>query len=142
MTYYNLCDWKLWSLTYTKCRHFYVDIVINICFYRPDVIIYYYCTHLNTGYREITDKKICTTKATRSALLNQFIHKLYNLISAFYSSLYNIIMACFKVVKVLFCIIVGFSHSTLCYKLSKNDEMKCPEVRARSNCDLDAVRTI
>lgn len=50
-------------------------------------------------------------------------------------------MACYKVVKVLFCIIFGFSHSTSCYKLSKNDE-KCPEVRARSNCDLDAVRTI
>uniref|UniRef100_A0A2S2PG53 Apolipoprotein D n=1 Tax=Schizaphis graminum TaxID=13262 RepID=A0A2S2PG53_SCHGA len=49
-------------------------------------------------------------------------------------------MACFKVVKVLFCIIIGFSHSTLCYKLSKNDEMKCPEVRARSNCDLDAIK--
>lgn len=50
-------------------------------------------------------------------------------------------MACYKVVKFLFCIIFGFSHSTSCYKLSKNDE-KCPEVRARSNCDLDAVRTI
>lgn len=50
-------------------------------------------------------------------------------------------MACFKAVKVLFYIIFGFSHSALCYKLPKNDE-KCPEVRARSNCDLDAVRTI
>ncbi|KAE9524923.1 hypothetical protein AGLY_014973 [Aphis glycines] len=48
-------------------------------------------------------------------------------------------MACFKLVKVLFCIIIGFSHSTSGYKLPKNDE-KCPEVRARSNCDLDAIK--
>ncbi|KAL4141945.1 hypothetical protein QTP88_004485 [Uroleucon formosanum] len=48
-------------------------------------------------------------------------------------------MACFKAVKVLFYIIFGFSHSALCYKLPKNDE-KCPEVRARSNCDLDAIK--
>lgn len=49
-------------------------------------------------------------------------------------------MAYFKVVKI-FCLFVGFIDLASCYKLVKNDE-KCPEVRARSNCDLDAVSTI
>lgn len=33
----------------------------------------------------------------------------------------------------------GSNRHAWCYKLIKNDE-KCPEVKARSNCDLDAVR--
>lgn len=48
-------------------------------------------------------------------------------------------MAYKKVVSILFCFIFIFGDLTLCYKLVKNDE-KCPEVKARSNCDLDAVR--
>lgn len=48
-------------------------------------------------------------------------------------------MAYLKVVRIFFCFFFVFGDQTLCYKLVKNDE-KCPEVKARSNCDLEAVR--
>lgn len=48
-------------------------------------------------------------------------------------------MAYCRVVNILFCFFVGVSDVTWSYKLVKNDE-KCPEVKARSNCDLDSVR--
>jgi len=44
-----------------------------------------------------------------------------------------------QVINVLFCFVVGYSDLSCCYKLVKNDE-KCPEVRARSNCDLDSIK--
>lgn len=48
-------------------------------------------------------------------------------------------MARFKVVNILFWFLLGFGDLIRCYKFAKNDE-NCPEVKARSNCDLDAVR--
>lgn len=48
-------------------------------------------------------------------------------------------MAHLKVVNILFFVFFGSCDLMCCYKLVKNDE-KCPEVKARSNCNLDAVR--
>lgn len=48
-----------------------------------------------------------------------------------------------RAVGVLVCFAVGLANGPAAqgYRLPKNDE-KCPEVRARSNCDLDAVRSL
>lgn len=50
-------------------------------------------------------------------------------------------MANFNAVNIFLCFLVGLSGPARCYKLPKNDE-KCPEVKARSNCDFDAVSII
>lgn len=50
-------------------------------------------------------------------------------------------MANFNKVNIFLCFLVGFGGPAWCYKLLKNDE-KCPKVKARSNCDFEAVSII